>query len=65
MVFSPLVEKVKQDQREHLEHMAEHMMVKVQDGRDAAKNIERDNNKEIDKYRILWLVISTENKQAG
>lgn len=45
--------------------MARHMMVKVQDGRDTAKNTERDNNKEIDKYRIFWLVISTENKQAG
>lgn len=56
MVFSPLVEKVKQAQREHLEHMAGHMMVKVQDGRDAAKNTERDNNKEIINIEYFgWL----------
>ena len=65
MVFSPVVEKFKQDQGKHLEHMAGYMMVKVKDGRDTAKNTERDNNKEIDKYRIFGLVISTENKQAG
>lgn len=47
MVFSPLVEKVKQDHGNAWNTW--HMMVKVQDGRDTAKNTERDTNKEIGK----------------
>ena len=41
MVPSPLFEKVKQDHGKHLEHMARHMLVKVPDGGDTAKNTEK------------------------